>query len=54
MLMGHDHEHEEEADEHVWLSLKNAEILCRETADQIAALDPDNTESYSANAARIH
>ena len=51
MLMGHDHEHEEEADEHVWLSLKNAEILCREIADQIAAIDPDNTESYSANAA---
>lgn len=45
---GHHHD-EEEYDEHVWLSLKNADIICRAIADHMAALDPKNAETYRAN-----
>ncbi|NLF84298.1 MAG: zinc ABC transporter substrate-binding protein [Candidatus Gastranaerophilales bacterium] len=48
----HDHEDESEhghSDEHVWLSLKNAEILCRAIADKLAELDPDHKDGYSAD-----
>lgn len=38
-----------EADEHVWLSLKNAEVLCTSIADQLAEIDPQNRDSYAAN-----
>ena len=48
-LMGH--EHEEEKDEHVWLSLKNAQVLCVSIADALSAIDPDNRDAYVANAA---
>lgn len=45
-------EHEEkEYDEHVWLSLKNAEILCEAISDALQQLDPDNKDSYAANTA---
>ena len=50
----HDHEDEEgevEYDEHVWLSLKNAAVLCQEIADQLGAIDPANKDAYAANAA---
>lgn len=50
-LMGHDHG--EEKDEHVWLSLKNAQALCVTIADALCAIDPDNKNTYIANAARI-
>lgn len=53
MLMGHDHHHEEgevEYDEHVWLSLRNAQVLVSEIANKLAALDADNADTYSANA----
>ena len=48
----HDHEHAEEAenDEHVWLSLKNAEILVRALADAIAKVDSTNATEYHMNA----
>lgn len=42
---------EVEYDEHVWLSLKNAELVCGEIADVLAASDPDNAEAYRANCA---
>jgi zinc transport system substrate-binding protein len=42
-------EHEEEYDEHVWLSLKNAVVLCGAIADALAELDPDNANEYSGN-----
>lgn len=51
-----DHEHEEEhahegeLDEHVWLSLKNAKLICREIASQLSVLDPDYADVYAANA----
>ena len=48
-LMGHDHG--EEKDEHVWLSLKNAKTLVGAIADALQELDPDNKGIYAANAA---
>ena len=49
----HDHhEHEEaEMDEHVWLSLRNAQALCRVIADALSEIDPDGAALYQANAA---
>ena len=47
----HAHEHEEEYDEHVWLSLKNAQIFVDEIADAIGKIDADNKAVYEANAA---
>ena len=40
---------EEEPDEHVWLSLKNAKVLCASIADQLAQLDVDGAEIYASN-----
>ena len=49
---GHDHDHEEEAaDEHIWLSLRNASLLTGALADALGRLDPDNADAYAANAA---
>ena len=49
----HDHEHEEEEeeeyDEHVWLSLRNAKLICAEIANTISEIDPDNADDYKAN-----
>lgn len=58
--MEDDHEHDEDEqddrehdevcyDEHVWLSLRNAEKLCDHIADKLAEIDPENSEAYSAN-----
>lgn len=47
-----DHEHEEgeeEYDEHVWLSVKNAKVLCAEIEKNIEAIDPANASDYKAN-----
>ena len=48
MLMGH--EHEVEYDEHVWLSLRNAETLTQTIADALSELAPDNASVYQENA----
>ncbi len=46
----HDHEHEEhESDEHVWLSLRNASVLCDEIANALETIDPENKDTYAAN-----
>ena len=45
-----DCEEETEYDEHVWLSLKNTQILVNGIADAMGRADPDNAESYKANA----
>lgn len=50
----HDHEHEHEHgeveyDEHVWLSLRNAQILCQKIADTLAEIDSANADKYQAN-----
>ena len=50
-MEGHGHAHEEEADEHVWLSLKNAKTLVAAIADALQELDPDNKSTHAANAA---
>lgn len=47
---GHEHEHDE-PDEHVWLSLRNAQILVGVIADGLSAADPEHAETYKANAA---
>lgn len=49
----HDHEehdHEEERDEHVWLSLKNAKVFCEAISGALQEIDPDNKDTYIANA----
>ncbi len=52
---GHDHEdgdhHEEELDEHVWLSLKHVQTLCSYIAGQLGRLDEENQAVYQAGAA---
>ena len=50
-----DHDHakegeEVEYDEHVWLSLKNAQKLVMDIEANIESLDPDNAADYAANA----
>ncbi|MBR1391024.1 MAG: zinc ABC transporter substrate-binding protein [Lachnospiraceae bacterium] len=44
-------EEEPEYDEHVWLSLRNASVLCDSIAEAIASIDADNAEEYRNNAA---
>ena len=46
---GKDHHGQPEYDEHVWLSLKNADIVCKSIAENLATLDPKNAETYRAN-----
>lgn len=53
---GEDHGHHEHAegtenDEHVWLSLRNAEILVRQLAEAVAKLDTAHAAEYHMNAA---
>ena len=46
-----DEEEGPEYDEHVWLSLKNAETLCNAITDALEEIDPANKDAYAANAA---
>ena len=46
----HEHEHEDEVDEHVWLSLRNAQKLVKALAAALGEADPANAESYATNA----
>ena len=47
----HEHEHEAEYDEHVWLSLRNASVLCEEIEKALESIDPANQETYRKNLA---
>jgi zinc transport system substrate-binding protein len=47
----HDEEEEVENDEHIWLSLKNAEMLVKALAESIAKLDMAHAAEYHMNAA---
>ncbi len=50
---GHEHEehdHEEEADEHVWLSLRNAQKLVQSITDVLAEINGAQADAYQANA----
>ena len=46
----HKHEEETEYDEHIWLSLKNADLFSGAIADALAYKDPQNAEFYKENA----
>ena len=49
---GHHHDHEdEEKDEHVWLSLKNAQILTSAICDALCQADSKNAGTYKKNLA---
>ena len=48
-LIGHDHDEETEYDEHVWLSLRNAKMICETITDALCALDPAHAVDYRAN-----
>ncbi|MCR5485441.1 MAG: metal ABC transporter substrate-binding protein [Clostridiales bacterium] len=39
-----------EYDEHVWLSLKNASVICRAIADDLCKIDAKNKRVYNTNA----
>ncbi len=45
----HEHEHEDEIDEHIWLSLKNAKLICKALEEKLSELDPKNAEDYKKN-----
>lgn len=48
----YDHDEDEiEYDEHVWLSLRNAQLFTQAIADALCRLDAENAEAYQANAA---
>lgn len=47
-MQKHDEEHKE-YDEHVWLSLKNAELFVKNITDVLVIIDPDNKDSYILN-----
>ena len=42
-------EEEPEYDEHVWLSLRNAKVLCKAIADDLAEIDTENANTYQEN-----
>ncbi|HPE95511.1 MAG TPA: metal ABC transporter substrate-binding protein [Bacillota bacterium] len=53
-MEGEEEEEEEESpeyDEHVWLSLKNAAVVCEKLGQTLGKADPDNAADYAANAA---
>ena len=59
-FLGHSHKEGEEADdveeepeydEHIWLSIRNAKVLVKNIAQEIAQLDEENTKIYEKNAA---
>lgn len=48
----HDHGHNhtiDEYDEHVWLSIKNAKVICKKIADALSLADIENKDLYSEN-----
>lgn len=48
---GEEHDHEEVLDEHVWLSLENAEILCQYISGRLQELAPEQAEVIAENTA---
>ena len=47
----HGHEEEAEYDEHIWLSLKNAQVLVAAISEALQETDPARKDTYAANAA---
>ena len=50
VIEGMEPEEEPEYDEHVWLSVKNAEVLSKAIADALEKADPDHKDIYQENA----
>lgn len=48
-LEAHSGSHAEE-DEHIWLSVRNAEKMTSALCDAVCGIDPENSEKYKANA----
>ncbi|MBO5883713.1 MAG: zinc ABC transporter substrate-binding protein [Clostridia bacterium] len=48
----HDHDHEKQIDEHIWLSLKNAETTAGIICDAVSDLDKENADIYESNLER--
>ncbi|MCC8121666.1 MAG: metal ABC transporter substrate-binding protein, partial [Oscillospiraceae bacterium] len=44
-------EEETEYDEHIWLSLKNAQTLCQYLSDRLCEIDSEHSAAYQENAA---
>lgn len=52
MQEDHDHgeeEHESSYDEHVWLSLTNAQLVCAALCDALCEIDTEHAETYRSN-----
>jgi zinc transport system substrate-binding protein len=47
---GEEHEHHHHVDEHIWLSLKNAKVLVKVIAEELAQLLPEDAKTIQANA----
>ena len=45
------HEHHDEYDEHIWLSLKNAQLCVEAIADAVSRADAAHAQAYKGNAA---
>ena len=45
----HDHEHEDEVDEHIWLSVQNAKVLVSAISEALCGADEDNAALYREN-----
>ena len=45
----HDHEHEDEVDEHIWLSVQNAKVLVSAISEALCGVDEDNAALYREN-----
>ena len=42
----HDHDHDHDTDEHVWLSIHNAQAIAKAIASACTAKDPSNSDHY--------
>lgn len=45
----HGHEHEDETDEHIWLSVQNAKVLVSAITEALCGVDEDNAALYREN-----
>ena len=45
-----DEEDHDEKDEHIWTSLKNAQVIVKAISEKLCSLDSQNAEEYKANA----
>lgn len=48
-LDGHDHDHDEAPDEHIWLSFENTQACISEISDALCELDVENADTYREN-----